>query len=192
MARTKLITLTFPPQAIVNFNQRICKGSPDDCWIWIGDTGSNKYGYFSLQGRRYLAHRIAYFFEHPSDSQNLLVCHKCDNPSCCNPNHLFLGTDLDNNRDMVSKGRNCSAERFSAILKERAARGDRNGSRTHPEKRLRGENHPASKLLPNQIKEIRRCYSNKEATMQSIADRYHLGLGTVSRIIHRLTWSHIE
>ncbi len=79
------------------------------CWLWIGPTDNNGYGLYCCDGRRG-AHRESWTraFGHPG---KLHVLHKCDNPPCVNPDHLFLGTQLDNNRDMYLKGRVPKGER---------------------------------------------------------------------------------
>ena len=61
------------------------------------------YGRFKVQGIRYEAHRIAYFLHNKKDPKELLVCHSCDNPACCNPKHLWLGTSKDNIQDSVKR-----------------------------------------------------------------------------------------
>ena|SRR5208283_2122511 len=77
------------------------------CWNWRGSKNSRGYGQAYYRGRFVSAHRLSAFLwlHHPLKSA-LLVCHKCDNPACFNPKHLFIGTDSDNARDCVSKQRN--------------------------------------------------------------------------------------
>lgn len=76
------------------------------CWPWLGARSSNSYGNFKLDGYVFKAHRIAYQLEYGRIPPGKLVCHLCDNPRCCNPNHLFTGTQRDNMRDRETKGRN--------------------------------------------------------------------------------------
>lgn len=81
---------------------------PDECWEWLGSV-NGEYGKFSLGSKYIPSHRIAYELKYGEISNDMLVCHKCDNPLCCNPFHLFLGTHKDNMVDMVAKGRQQNA-----------------------------------------------------------------------------------
>ncbi len=77
-----------------------------DCWQWVGSAPMGfGYGRFCFAGVRNLAHRVSYFLANGAFDDELCVLHKCDNPICVNPNHLFLGTQADNMRDMQNKGR---------------------------------------------------------------------------------------
>lgn len=79
--------------------------SANECWN-SQKLHSNGYGFFNYRGLRVGAHRLAYFIHYGVDPGNLFVCHKCDNPSCCNPYHLFLGDHQANMADCAIKGRN--------------------------------------------------------------------------------------
>lgn len=82
------------------------------CWIWSGPKNPKGYGLSRLGSRRDYAHRIAYRIATATEvPAGMFVCHVCDNASCCNPDHLFLGTVDDNNKDMVSKQRHAFGER---------------------------------------------------------------------------------
>lgn len=87
------------------------KKSDDDCWEWKSYKGSGGYGHFYLNNKQHPAHRISWFLENgpipkaDEKGNRICACHKCDNTSCVNPNHLFLGTDLDNIKDRDRKGR---------------------------------------------------------------------------------------
>lgn len=77
-----------------------------DCWEWLGTTTQNGYGQISIKHKRYRPHRVAMHLWHNFDLESpLLVCHKCDNKLCCNPAHLFVGTQSDNMKDCKAKGR---------------------------------------------------------------------------------------
>lgn len=76
-----------------------------DCWTWKGYRKSGGYGYMKFAGKPTHAHRVAWILTFGEIPESLIVCHRCDNPPCCNPAHLFLGTDYDNVSDCISKGR---------------------------------------------------------------------------------------
>jgi DNA-binding transcriptional regulator YiaG len=94
---------------------KVDKRGPDECWPWIGWRNTNGYGRFELFGKAYYAHRAVFSLAYPEVQLDLnapaskhahgFIRHKCDNPICCNPAHLELGTHADNMRDKVERGR---------------------------------------------------------------------------------------
>lgn len=82
-------------------------GGPDACWPWTrGKNNALGYGRFRLGGKLLLAPRVAWAEENGPIPEGIFICHRCDNPSCCNPAHLFPGTHADNMADRDRKGRN--------------------------------------------------------------------------------------
>src|SRR3990167_294843 len=75
------------------------------CWIWKGQIVPSAYGAFYIHEKNTYAHRASWIIHFGDIPEGLFVCHKCDNPPCCNPEHLFLGTPKDNTHDMMKKGR---------------------------------------------------------------------------------------
>lgn len=92
-----------PPKVIAKFWSRVDKSG--SCWTWQGARGRGGYGRFSLALGTLSAHRLAYTLLVGSIPKGMCVCHRCDNPPCVNPDHLFVGTYRDNIRDMMQKGR---------------------------------------------------------------------------------------
>lgn len=94
-----------------NFWTRVSKSEATECWLWIGALDKQGYGklfYGNGPGNSWRAHRFSYELHHGKingSGRELFVCHKCDNPRCVNPAHLFLGTAKDNVHDMIAKGR---------------------------------------------------------------------------------------
>lgn len=93
------------------------------CWEWTGTRYESGYGKFPYRTRdcRYRAmpaHRAAWIIHKGPIPEGKLVCHKCDNPGCCNPEHLFLGSHKDNTQDMVRKGRSIRGRKRSRLTEE--------------------------------------------------------------------------
>lgn len=89
----------------------------DKCWLWQGPLNRKGYGEAFYQGSNRLAHRVAWALTH-GDMPTLCVLHKCDNPICVRPDHLFLGTRADNNRDMATKNRHGLSKLTLAQVRE--------------------------------------------------------------------------
>jgi hypothetical protein len=133
----------------------------NSCWEWQGRRDKHGYGRMEWPGKRsQLAHRISWLLAH-GDPGQLWVLHECDNPRCCNPNHLFLGTPMDNTRDMRQKGR----------------AGD-----------LRGEEHPRAKVTAAQVSEIRQLYAAGGVTQKELGQRYGITDRQVSSIVREENW----
>jgi hypothetical protein len=141
-------------------------GGPDSCWIWTGGTASG-YGRMGIKGREVgSSHRISWQLHFGPIPGGLHVLHRCDNPPCCNPSHLFLGTQADNNYDREAKGRGT----------------------TPPN--AKGTDSPNAKLTEQDVINIRTAASSGEP-MRRIARRYLAGRTAVRNVVKRKTWMHV-
>lgn len=145
------------------------------CWVWIGCKTPKGYGLFKL-GTEITTHRVSWTVHNGRIPDGLCVLHRCDNTSCVNPKHLFLGTQLDNIADMVSKSRQ--------------AKGVKHKSKTKPETVAKGESHGRARLTNESIHEIRRL-SRQGATQAKIALFFGVTQKTISKIINHKQWKHI-
>lgn len=152
-------------------------GDLGPCWIWTAARNPLGYGAFGLCGRVTPAHRASCVLHGIEIPCGHIVCHRCDNPPCVNPAHLFVGTHRDNIDDKIRKGRQ--------------ARGSRHSSVTHPERVPRGDSHGCAVLTSADVIEIRRAYAAGGVTQESIARLYEIHQGTVSAIVNRKKWRHI-
>lgn len=130
------------------------------CLEWQGSLSKAGYGTIGANGTPVLAHRVAYQQHHNVVlTSEQLVCHHCDNPPCCNPAHLFVGTNADNMADMAAKGR--------------SARGSRNGM---------------AKLSEAEVLAIRAAFG-AGLSRAEVAQRFGLSIGLTDRIIYRQRWA---
>lgn len=135
---------------------------PDDCWPWRGPEDGKGYGRLQIAGVRILAHRLSYLIAHRDLPGDLLVCHRCDNPPCVNPAHLFLGTNADNMADRDRKGRQ--------------ARGERNGY---------------ARLTDDVVRAVREAAA-AGVSRDQIMERFCISRPTLCRIILHQGWRHVE
>jgi hypothetical protein len=172
---------------IQRFWAKVDKSASDDaCWIWQAATNDYRggYGQFGVGDRKHHhnrpAHRVAYEITFGVIPPDLYVCHRCDNPRCVNPAHLWLGTQLDNVRDMMRKNRQNHTNKAS---------GDRNGMRMHPESVLRGSSNPGAKFTTADVDYIRKRYAQGDVTLKSLADQFGVNKSTIGKIVRGITYS---
>lgn len=151
------------------FESKIYRCPTSGCWLWTGCVNKKGYGKIGNSGKTDKAHRVAWELYVGGIDGELCVLHKCDVPSCCNPKHLFLGTVLDNNRDMASKGRHWSAANPASADKWR---GERNG---------------LAKLTAEMVRAIRA----DRRTQKQIAADFGVVFSTVGAIKRGALWHHV-
>lgn len=154
----------------IKFWEKVEMTSINDCWMWKASKNKKGYGNFYVsignsKDKHILAHRMAYIlWNHLNEiPDGLQVLHRCDNPSCCNPAHLFLGTNQDNMNDMMQKGR----------------RGDKSG-----------EHNSQAKLTSEDVF-LMRNMRKMGMTYEKIAIEFGLHLSTVADICNGKSWKHL-
>lgn len=149
---------------VESFLSKISFGFGEDaCWTWMAST-RNGYGRMRLseQNRTVTAHRFSWEIYNEEIPEGMLVCHHCDNPPCVNPNHLFLGTQVDNVQDMIEKGR-----------------GSDNS----------GEMNGRAKLSRKDIDRIRELYKTTDTSYWELSMWFGVGETQIGRIIRGEHWT---
>lgn len=139
---------------------RVHRKGPDECWEWQGGRNRHGYGVLTIRYKTWLAHRLSWELanQYPIPS-GAVICHRCDNPACVNPAHLWLGTQGDNMRDMFSKGR---------------------GNHVNPRDNV-GARNPMTKLSDEDVRAIRELAGSQ--TQRVIAQQFGVGQDQISRIL---------
>lgn len=150
---------------ILEFNKKFTKSSYCKCWEWIASKNRDGYGTVSFNGKVMTSHRVAWIVNNGKIPLSTNVLHRCDNPSCVNPEHLFLGTQGDNIRDCVQKGRFTRSDR-------------------------RGEKSAISPFKNGDILSIRQEAANGKSRSQ-IARERNCSRTSIDSIVNRKTWTHI-
>lgn len=145
---------------------KVKESGPNDCWPWMKSLNIWGYGDCSLNGKASNASRAAYFHYYGSISDGMVICHKCDNPACCNPHHLFEATQAENLKDCRDKGR--------AVYR-------------------RGASHhrATAKLTEAMVRQARARYLSGE-TQTSIAKDLGVHSSVISRAVRGENWSHVS
>jgi hypothetical protein len=146
----------------VSFDDRLAL-SGAGCLEWTGTTVRGGYGQVRVGRKMVYAHRVAFERSKGEIPEGMFVCHSCDNPPCCNPDHLFLGTHQENMSDKVAKGRQTA---------------------------MVGTKNPSSKLTEDDVRQIRKLYADG-INMPRLAAVFGVTKQAIYLIVHRRKWQHI-
>jgi hypothetical protein len=164
------------PEIVARFWAKVDRRGDNECWPWLASARNKGYGAFaytfngtSVNDR---ANRFSYQLHYGSIPDDILVCHTCDYPPCCNPTHLFQGTNQDNVDDMMQKGRRVKGGTYQRDGYER------------------GEQHHAAKLTEADVRTMRQDHANG-LSYSLLAIKYGVPIGHAWRIVNRKAWKHV-
>ena len=149
--------------AEARFWAKVAVAGPDECWPWQAGRISYGYGSFTVNGRLILAHRFSWSLANGRDAGEARVLHSCDNPPCCNPAHLHLGTQQDNIDEMMSRGRHVAPS---------------------------GESHPCARVSATDVREIRCAHASGESAI-SLGRRFGVSGTQIIRIARGRAWASV-
>lgn len=158
--------LHHPENVAIRFWSKVTKMGEDECWDWHGCLSDCGYGLMTHKRKHWKAHRFAYFLTYGEFDPLMDVLHKCDNPKCCNPAHLKLGTASENMRDAYARGRKIPWNPKGSI-------------------------HPMAKINEQQAIEIRTLFATGTFSKRAIGKRFGITASAVGSIVKRRTWSHV-
>jgi hypothetical protein len=155
-------TIVYNWSVISRFWTKVQIGRSDECWPWLAGTFGKQYGCFSIHGKMHRSNRTAWqIANNMRIPEGLHVLHSCDNPGCCNPMHLRLGTHQDNMNDRQARGRT-----------------------------VRGERSGKVKLTKSQVTSIR-AWSAAGHSQSTIAAAFGISKAQVGVIVTRKQWTHV-
>jgi len=149
---------------IVRFNQRYEVNEETGCWEWTGGGAGDGYGRICIDGESIGAHRFSYSYHNGEIPDGAFICHKCHNPPCVNPDHLYAGDAKSNAQDAIDNG-------------------------DYPD--MHGENAGMAKLNDDAVLEIRERYAEGGVSIKELGDEYGVAFTTISHVINGTQWKHV-
>lgn len=155
--------------------------SSSGCWLWLGRLNHKGYGVVRFRGKTWQAHRAMYADRVGAIPDGLFVLHRCDVRACVNPEHLFTGTNQDNMRDMVTKGRQAKGE----YLSKRIPITDNHITRTgrYQLSAMSGEANPSVKLTDAQCAQILEEYAGGDVTKEALGRKYKVSASAIRNVL---------
>ena len=153
------------------FWNKVSTSQPSDCWEWTAYRNPRGYGKIGISGVVHFAHRVAWELTNGTIPDGMRVLHSCDNPPCCNPGHLHLGTQADNVQEMWDRSRH-------------------GPKRIRPGHKCRGEAHHSARLTEADVRTIR-ALADDGIPNAEIARRYGVSTASIWAIVQRKKWKHV-
>lgn len=182
MMKNSVLIDTMSRKDIERFEAKFISCGVNSCWNWKSRKNTSGYGSLTVKRKSVLAHIISYVL-YNGPLKGLNVLHTCDNPSCVNPAHLFLGTMGDNMRDMVQKRRHGSVSKPESV-----PRGDKHYCYMSPEKHVRGESHGMAKLTKYLVDSIRYRHQKGDSVAE-LSRESGVSSSQIYRIINFESWA---
>lgn len=151
-----------PKSVLERFWPKVDKRGPDECWPWLAATDKGGYGRFKLPAKEELAHRAMWLITFGTLTPDMWILHRCDNPPCVNPKHLFPGNQEINRLDMMLKGRH-----------------------------TKGVDQAKSKLVNADVIEIRRLYATGKFIQSELASQFKVCQRTINKVVNHTGWFHV-
>lgn len=167
--------ITLSPEDIERFWSKV--DISGDCWTWTGSKDRDGYGLFSIKCKTVRSHRISYEIANGPLVASDQTLHRCDNPPCVRPDHLYAGSVVQNVKDRDERGR--------------TATGSRSGPSKYPEI-YRGESNGNARLTADTVKEIRAEYEAGGISTIGIASKYGIGKSQAHNIVSGKAWRDVE
>lgn len=180
---------------VAYFWSRFDRPSPDACWLWQGKHTTNGYGKHHFQRRSHATHRLAYILTHGPIPDTMQVGHNCpggDNKRCGNPGHMLLLSPSEHGKDRVRKGQTATGDKnWTRTHPEKLRYGKDHWTNQHPEQVARGERGGLAVLTAEKVRAIRRSYAAGGIRQLDLAEQYGVAESNIYAIVHHKTWKHI-
>lgn len=158
---------TTEEEVIERLEEKYVEDDDTNCWEWTAATNKSGYGRIRIDDVLRYAHRVSYRIHVGDLDDGAQVNHRCHNPRCINPDHLYSGTQKDNIEDAIEQGE-------------------------FLESKPRAQDNPNTVLTEEQVREIRQLYRETDHTQRSLASKFDVSKGAIQDVLERKSWDHLD